>query len=222
MSAVAAINLELRERIEEAITEELAEVAAGIGVAVDGEVAMLAGHVSSFHEKWAAEEGARRAGPSAIVNELEVRLLPEDERTDIDIARAAVNTLKWDVGLPSDRIQVSVDHGVVVLDGTVDWAYQVASASQALAHLVGLRALSNRLAVQPRVSADEVERQITAALERAAVIDASHVKVTVSGSTHVMLSGHVRSWPELEEAERAAAAVPGVTAVANHLKIANW
>ncbi|MEX2238568.1 MAG: BON domain-containing protein [Dehalococcoidia bacterium] len=66
-----------------------------------------------------------------------------------------------------------------------------------------------------------MQRQIGAALERAAVIDASHVQVIVSGS-RVVLSGHLRSWPALEDAERAAAAVPGVSAVDNHLRIANW
>lgn len=221
MSVEVLINLELRARIEESIAEELTKAAAAIGVTVDGEIATLAGHVASFREKWAAEEAARRAGPSAVVNELEVRLSPEDERSDEDIARSALGTLKWDVRLPCDRIQVSVDDGVVALDGIVDWAYQVDTASQALAHLAGVRVLTNRLTVESRVSADEVRRQIAAALEHAAVIDASHVKVTVSG-THVVLSGHVRSWLEREDSERAAAAVPGVTAVDNHMKIANW
>lgn len=222
MSVEVLTNLELRARIEESIAEELTKAAAAIGVTVDGEIATLTGHVASFREKWATEEAARRAGPSAVVNELKVRLSPEDERSDEDIARSALSTLKWDVRLPCcDRIQVSVDDGVVALDGIVDWAYQVNTASQALAHLAGVRVLTNRLTVESRVSADEVRRQIAAALEHAAVIDASHVKVTVSG-THVVLSGHVRSWLEREDSERAAAAVPGVTAVDNHMKIANW
>ncbi|MEX2238567.1 MAG: BON domain-containing protein [Dehalococcoidia bacterium] len=137
MTVETLINLELRQRIEESIAEELAQTAAAIGVAVDGEVATLTGHVASFREKWAAEESARRAGPAAVVNELEVRLAGEDTLSDEDIARAALSTLKWELRLPCECLQVSVSQGVVALDGKVDWAYQVASASQKLAHLPG-------------------------------------------------------------------------------------
>jgi len=43
------------------------------------------------------------AGVKAVVNELEIRPLVSSERTDEDIARAAVNALQWSIAVPAER-----------------------------------------------------------------------------------------------------------------------
>lgn len=48
---------------------------------------------------------------------------------------------------------------------------------------------------------------------------ARHIRVDAHGNT-VTLLGHVRSWLERDEAERAAWAAPGVTRVENHIQVA--
>ncbi len=46
------------------------------------------------------------------------------QRTDPEIARAAVNALENNVGIPNDRITVTVKNGWITLEGSVDWLYQ--------------------------------------------------------------------------------------------------
>jgi len=46
------------------------------------------------------------------------------ERTDPDIAAAAVRALEWDAMVPTEKIQVTVSKGWVTLQGDVEWQYQ--------------------------------------------------------------------------------------------------
>jgi osmotically-inducible protein OsmY len=78
-----------------------------IGVAVKDGVVTLTGWVDSYLKKWAAEDAAHRvSGVRAVANEIEVKLAPE--RTDADIAAAAVRALEWDSSVPADKIKVTV------------------------------------------------------------------------------------------------------------------
>ena len=77
-----------------------------IGVAVKDGIVTLTGWVDSFTKKWAAEEAALHVrGVKAVANEIEVRLPGSSERTDADIAAAALRALEWDAFIPSGRVQ---------------------------------------------------------------------------------------------------------------------
>ena len=96
-----------------------------IGVSVKDGVVTLTGWVDSYQKRWAAEEAAHRVrGVKAVANDIEVRLPVGAERTDADIAAAAVRALEWDAMLPIDRIDVTVSRGWVTLKGEVDWQFQ--------------------------------------------------------------------------------------------------
>ena len=96
-----------------------------IGVAVKEGVVTLTGWVDSYTKKWAAEEAAHRVrGVKAVANDIEVRLSFSSERTDADIAAAAVRAIEWDAFLPADKIDVTVSKGWVTLKGSVEWQYQ--------------------------------------------------------------------------------------------------
>src|SRR3954465_2257482 len=74
-----------------------------IAVSVRGGVVTLAGNVKSYLDKWRAERGGSRGkGVKGIANDLEVRLPSGSQRPDPEIARAAVNTLEWNVSVPKD------------------------------------------------------------------------------------------------------------------------
>ena len=191
-----------------------------IGVAVEDGIVTLTGSVKSFSEKWAAENAAERvSGVKAVSDDLEVHLASDYSRTDTDIARAAVDALRWNVNVPTDRVKVTVEKGFVTLKGDVDYRFQKEAAADAVRHLTGVTGLLNQIDVKPSASAGAIKDQIEKAFKRSAEFDATQISVRVSGGK-VTLSGRVSTWLERDDAEDAAWRAPGVFDVENDLTIA--
>jgi osmotically-inducible protein OsmY len=187
-----------------------------IGVSVKDGVVTLTGWVDSYLKKWDAEQAAHRVrGVKAVANDIELKLL--SERTDPDIAAAALRALEWDAGI-SEKIDVTVSKGWVTLRGEVEWQFEKEDAERVVRRLAGVKGVTNLITVKPKVSSSDLKKKIEQALVRSAELDANRITVEVQGSKAI-LKGTVRSWAEREEAERSAWAAPGILSVENHIVI---
>jgi len=209
----------LKQHVEGALEWEPSIDATDVGVSVDAGVVTLRGNVSSYAEKLAAERAVLRVyGVKAVANDLIVRLPSAFQRTDTEIAQAAVTALNWNSTIPRDHVTVVVTNGWITLNGPLDWQYQKDAALHAVHELTGVRGVTNQITVRPRVKSADVLGKIEAAFKRSAEIDARRINVSAEGG-QVVLSGNVHSWAERQEAERAAWAAPGVTDVDDRLVI---
>ncbi|MGZ3751177.1 MAG: BON domain-containing protein [Bacteroidia bacterium] len=188
-----------------------------IGVSVKNGVVTLTGLVDSYPQKIQAERSVSKiAGVRGIADEIEVRIPDKDLKTDSAIAQAVMHELEWHSNLDIDRISILVDHGVVTLEGNVDWDFQRKSAAKAVSALKGVNRIINNIKIARQPVTGELKDKIKSALKRHATIDADNIKVEVDGNK-VILSGTVSSWPEKLDAEESVWSAPGVTRIENHI-----
>jgi len=193
-----------------------------ITVSAKGGVVTLSGSVPTYAAKVAAYHDAERVGGvSVLVEHMDVSLPDMHARSDADLAKAVVDALRWDVEVPHSKIKTSVRDGWVTLEGTVEWQYQRSATDGAVRYLVGVKGVTNQIAVSPSTKrAIDVKEHIKAALTRNAQAEAQRITVDTADSGSVTLRGTVHSWAERDEAVRAAWATPGIRKVQDELTYA--
>ncbi|WP_068874863.1 MULTISPECIES: BON domain-containing protein [unclassified Phenylobacterium] len=193
--------------------------AADIAVAVKEGVVTLTGFVRSYAQRWQAERDAKRvSGVRGVANDIEVRLPNLDARPDPEIARDAVQEIRFTLPYSGEKITVTVKSGWVTLEGEVEWHYLRERAEEAVRRVRGVKGVTNLIAIKAKVATTVVKSQIEDALRRSAETDAKTITVEVDGDK-VILRGQVRSWAERQDAERAAWRAPGVREVQNLIAI---
>ena len=212
-------DADLKRDIEAELAWDPAVTSTAVGVAVKDGVVTLTGHLETFAQKHAAARAVKRvAGVMAIALELDVKLSPDHQRSDTDIANSAEEALKWNTLVPRDSVKLTVDHGWVTIQGTLEWDYQRCAVEKAIRPLMGVRGISNELVLRTRVKAADLSRKIEEALTRQAMREAKRIEVGVEGTT-VKLTGQVHSWHERDAARGVAWAAPGVDRVVDDLRV---
>ena len=211
-------DAELQRDIHDEILWEPSISVPQIGVIVHDGIVTLTGCVNNLAEILEAEKAALRiSGVKAVINEIEVKLTTDHRRSDGDIALAVSNALMWNVLLPK-HLQIVVEDGWVTLAGKVQWQFQRNAARDAVARLIGVKGITNKIVVQPRVTPIAIKEKIEAALQRHATLDTEEIQVKTEAGK-VTLEGMVASWAEKDQAEDAAWSAPGVTEVHNNLVV---
>ena len=185
----------------------------------DSGIVVLGGEVASYSEKRIAEKAVQKIhGVNAVADELKVNLAVPYIRSDIDIAKIALNALKWNFFVPAKRVKIIVTNGYLTLVGEVDEYYQKKHAQKAVQDLVGIVGISNNIVIKPEVQGLDVKNKIIQEFERNAQIDANNIRVEVEDGK-VTLKGTVKNFDEDKEARMAAWSVPGVSNVIDQLTI---
>ncbi|HUK20367.1 MAG TPA: BON domain-containing protein [Gemmatimonadales bacterium] len=215
-------ELELKRRVRDELGGEPSLHPAHISVFTDDGAVTLQGTVTSYAQKVAAEAVSHRVRDvRSVKNALDVVVPIANRRSDAEITQAVTRLLQWNATIPRDKIQVRVVDGWIELNGTVEWQYQRVAAEAAVQPVLGVRGVSNLIAVKPRTPAGQIRERITAALKRRADLatrDAQDVEVAADGSV-VTLRGKVHSWSDRALIEAAAWGAPGVAKVEDELEV---
>lgn len=209
----------LRQAILDELEFEPSIDANDIGVAVEDGIVTLSGHVPNYSQKRAVERAvARVKGVRGIAEEIEVRYPGGSGIADDEIARRALDTLKWSTQVPDGKVQVTVQKGWITLSGTLDWNYQKVGAANAIRDIKGVTGVTNKITIRPQVTPVDVRKRIEEALRRSAEVEARDITIDVAADK-VTLKGRVRTWNERWLVEDTAWATPGVTYVSDELVV---
>ncbi len=133
--------------------------------------------------------------------------------TDEEIERAVEEQLRLDPGVPSYRLAVEVEEGVITLAGAVGNLLARDRAGRLAGTVRGGRSVINRIEVQVEDIPDGVlETMVRQALVDDPVADLAELEVAAEHGD-VILRGTTDSWREKQLAERVVRSVAGVRSV---------
>ncbi len=143
-------------------------------------------------------------------------------KTDHEMHQDVRDELKWDATITHQRdINISVDHGVVTLDGVADSLAQKWAAERAVFRVQGVKGVENYLEVQPPKDDQRSDHEIQHAAARALEWDARVPRgVTVEVMDGVVhLRGNVERYADRAACEDAVRNLIGISGVENTIRI---
>ena len=175
-------DTELRGDVERELDLDPRLDARDIGVAVKDDIVTLTGHVHSYIERWAAQDAAQSVGGvKVLANEIEVKLPSDSERSDTEIAEAALTALQHDTSVPMMDISLTVHDGWLALNGEVEFWHQKQAAEKAVRNILGVKAIANGITVNAPVSTSNAKSLSEQPFLPHVQIDADKIRVQVAG-----------------------------------------
>lgn len=140
--------------------------------------------------------------------------------TDNQVTWAVEAELLRDEAVDANFIDVTTQEGVVSLTGTIPDIRGKERAERVAEHVVGVRAVVNRIQVEPPMSLSDAKlaKNVRDALLYDPATDSYEVSAEARNGV-VTLTGTVESWQEKQLCETVTKGVPGVAAVKNDIDI---
>jgi len=217
-------DIERRLEIDPYVREELIDVCVN-----DGEV-VLGGIVGNFAEKKYAYYDSWVNGVISVDDtNVEVKWWMEEDlrrerkvviKSDEDIKKAVEDVFSYDLRVPSYKINVEVENGIVTLTGVVDNLRSKRIAEKDAKNTLGVLTVENRLKVrreEPPVDS-VISENVRDALKWDPVVERHDITV-LTRNNKVFLFGNVDSRYEKMHAEAITSQVFGAVEVENNLEI---
>jgi osmotically-inducible protein OsmY len=160
--AAGADDAVTRQRIESRLTKAHLDELGDVRVDVQDGAAVLSGAVTTVDARKRAEKAARK---ETKVVENRLRVVPE-QRSDSDIRKAVSQTiLRYSRYGVFDSVELGVDNGVVLLQGSVLQPYRKNDIESRVARVAGVREIRNEIRVAPvSLFDDQLRRELYRAI----------------------------------------------------------
>lgn len=143
-------------------------------------------------------------------------------RTDTELQRYVMEELAWEPSVNAAEIGVSVDSGVVILNGAVRSYPEKWAAEHAAERVRGVKAVTDEIEVrlpgESRRSDSDIARAAVNVLEWSTLVPHDRIKVLVQRGW-VTLDGTVDRYYQRAEAENAVRNLLGVKGVVNRINV---
>jgi len=141
------------------------------------------------------------------------------EPDDRDIAVAVMRALAVDEATPDHRIDVGVEDGVVMLEGSVHSLRAADRATRVARTVRGVRSVVNRLGVNAVERDDRsLRKDVLGSLEEHSILDSGALNVTVEDGA-VTIAGQVRNAFVKQLCRKAVRGVRGVRSLKNEVEV---
>ena len=201
-----------------------------LAVGVEDSIVTVVGTLPSLAQKLVVLDAVESVdGVRGVVSHVDVKptLQPSETpvntetsvNTDVELERIVGQVMKWNALVPENEVSHVVVDGWVTLGGTVATATQRTEAEHVVAHILGVRGVTNEIELAPPIlSPADIRATIVEALERHAAHQARDIGIVVDGN-RVTLSGSVESPLEKRAVLGAVSHAPGVETVCQGLVV---
>jgi osmotically-inducible protein OsmY len=215
-----SIDEEVKKDIVDQLYWDSRVDAANVSVAVEDGAVTLSGTVGNYAALQAASLDAwTTPGVASVENNLKVEYqvsVPHDQ----EIRERIERLLEWNPIIDVAEIEVSVNSGWVILEGSVGTLWQKNRAEYIALDVMGVVGITNKLSVVPTkdILDEKIGAAIQGALHRNGEVNANWVNVRVENGK-VTLSGTVPTWSAHRAVYEAAIFTVGVKNIENNLRV---
>ncbi|MFX1572721.1 MAG: BON domain-containing protein [Promethearchaeota archaeon] len=192
-----------------------------IDVSIYDNIVSLKGCVSTYPEKVLAEIEAQMVpGIKSVVNAIEVKFPGSYEiLSDQDVSEAMYCLLDANSEINSNNVQVSINEGNIILEGTVNSYWKKEKIRKLASQISGVVSVKNKISINPdvKISDKEIANLIIKSMQKSVHVDAHKIEVKVKDGV-VILSGILSSMSEYDTVKDIVEFTKGVIDVKNNLK----